>query len=142
MEKEIVKTYTNGEVTVRWEPAKCIHSARCIKGLPNVFDTGQRPWISLEGSSTTNIIAQVDKCPSGALSHYLNSTVEAIAEVAAEQIIEVMPNGPLLVYGNITLKHADGTTEQKHKVSAFCRCGASANKPFCDGAHRKAGFEG
>jgi len=141
MENAAIKTYTNGEVTVRWEPEKCIHSARCIKGLPDVFDTGKRPWITIDGSDTARIIAQVGKCPSGALSHYLNDA-ESTEAAPTTCTIEPMRNGPLLVHGSISIKHADGTVEQKENVNAFCRCGASTNKPFCDGSHRKSGFEG
>ena len=58
--------------------------------------------------------------------------------------IQVLDSGPLLVKGaNIVLKDANGdawSTEGKVTV-ALCRCGASANKPFCDGAHKGAGFE-
>ena len=71
MSKE--KEYTNGEVTVVWKPELCIHSANCVKGLPGVFDTNKRPWINANGATTTEIIDQVKKCPSGALSTYLNS---------------------------------------------------------------------
>lgn len=59
-----------------------------------------------------------------------------------ETVVEVMKNGPVLVYGNLKITHSDGTTEVKNKTAAFCRCGASANKPYCDGTHRKIGFEG
>ncbi len=59
-----------------------------------------------------------------------------------ETTVEVMKNGPVLVYGKLHITHSDGTTETKDKTTAFCRCGASAKKPYCDGSHRKAGFEG
>lgn len=70
--KEIVKKYTNGEVTVVWQPGMCIHSAICFKGLSEVFDPRRRPWITLEGSTTDKIVAQVKMCPSGALSYHLS----------------------------------------------------------------------
>lgn len=54
--------------------------------------------------------------------------------------IKVLPNGPLLVDGKVELTLADGTTQEKEKAY-LCRCGASANKPFCDGSHAKAGFK-
>jgi len=66
--KEIVKKYSNGEVTVIWQPGMCIHSAICFKGLGEVFDPRRRPWITLEQSTTDKIIEQIKKCPSGALS--------------------------------------------------------------------------
>jgi uncharacterized Fe-S cluster protein YjdI len=66
--KETVKRYTNGEVTVIWQPALCIHSAVCVGGLPQVFHPKELPWITLERATTEAITRQVDRCPSGALS--------------------------------------------------------------------------
>ncbi|MDZ7650706.1 MAG: CDGSH iron-sulfur domain-containing protein [Cytophagales bacterium] len=63
-------------------------------------------------------------------------------KVEAETIVETMPNGPLMVYGNVTVKDASGNLTKKNNVTAFCRCGASSNKPFCDGSHKRIGFEG
>lgn len=72
MEKKETKEYTNGEVTIVWQADKCIHSANCVNGLPEVFDIKKRPWINPEGATSEQIIAQVQKCPSGALSFYRN----------------------------------------------------------------------
>jgi len=55
---------------------------------------------------------------------------------------ECMPNGPLIVKGTISVTKSDGSVEEKENMAAFCRCGASKNKPYCDGAHKEAGFEG
>jgi uncharacterized Fe-S cluster protein YjdI len=141
MDKEITKKYSNGEVTVVWKPSMCIHSAICFNGLPGVFDPRKRPWITAEGGTTQEIMAQVNKCPSGALSYYHNSEMTNPA-IDIETIVEVSANGPLLVYGNIKIKDAQGNETIKNKVTALCRCGQSANKPYCDGNHRKVGFEG
>ena len=141
--KDITKKYTNGEVTIVWKPALCIHSANCFNGLGEVFDPKKRPWITTEGAGTVRIIEQVKKCPSGALGYYMNSsTGDENVKVEAETIVETTPNGPLMVYGNITIKDSTGNLTQKNNVTAFCRCGASSNKPYCDGSHRKIGFEG
>lgn len=140
--KDITKKYTNGEVTIVWKPNECIHSTICFKGLGEVFDPRKRPWITPEGANTDKIIEQVKKCPSGALSYYLNRDADDKVQVEAETIVETMPNGPLIVYGNVTIKDKDGNLTQKNNVTAFCRCGASSNKPFCDGSHKKIGFEG
>ncbi|HLF64128.1 MAG TPA: (4Fe-4S)-binding protein [Saprospiraceae bacterium] len=69
---DLTKKYSNGEVTIVWKPALCIHSGNCWRGLHEVFHPEQRPWITPEGSTTERIIAQVNKCPSGALSFYYN----------------------------------------------------------------------
>lgn len=141
--KNITKKYTNGEVTIVWKPDLCIHSAICFKGLGEVFDPKKRPWITPEGSTTEKIIGQVKNCPSGALSYFMNreaSTNEI--KVEAETIIEASPNGPLMVYGNVVVKDKNGTLTKKSNATAFCRCGASNSKPFCDGSHKKIGFVG
>jgi uncharacterized Fe-S cluster protein YjdI len=70
--KDIKKEYTNGEVTIVWQSVKCIHSANCVRNNPDVFQPREKPWIKPEASSTKKIIDTVNKCPSGALSFYLN----------------------------------------------------------------------
>ncbi|MCA4898468.1 MAG: (4Fe-4S)-binding protein [Bacteroidota bacterium] len=141
--KDITKKYTNGEVTIVWKPSICIHSAICFNGLGDVFHPKELPWITPEKSTTDKIIDQVKKCPSGALSYYLNRDgASEEVKVEAETIVETTPNGPLMVYGNVTIKDSKGSLTKKNNVTAFCRCGASSNKPFCDGSHKKIGFEG
>lgn len=140
--KDITKTYTNGEMTITWKPASCIHSRICWTGLPDVFNPKERPWIKPDAATTQQMMDQVDKCPSGALSYFMNKEDTGTKNTEVESIVEVSQNGPLLVYGNITVKDSDGNETKKHKVTAFCRCGASVNKPYCDGSHRKIDFKG
>ncbi|MBI3235697.1 MAG: (4Fe-4S)-binding protein, partial [Bacteroidetes bacterium] len=74
--KSITKKYTNGEVTIVWQPDMCIHSAICWhseKGLSSVFNPRERPWIKPDGAETNRIIEQIKNCPSGALSYYMNN---------------------------------------------------------------------
>ncbi|GAA4281399.1 (4Fe-4S)-binding protein [Gaetbulibacter aestuarii] len=135
------REYTNGEVTIVWEAKKCIHSGICVKGLPNVFRPTVRPWIAIENAGTDALINQVKACPSGALSFYMNDKADKRAERLNTKI-EVLENGPLLVYGTVTVTDREGDKELKNKTTAFCRCGGSGNKPFCDGTHVKNKFEG
>ncbi|TVZ57728.1 putative Fe-S cluster protein YjdI [Flavobacteriaceae bacterium MAR_2010_105] len=139
MSKE--KEYSNGDVTVVWKPEVCIHSAICAKGLPNVFQPKEQPWIKIDAASTQAIVDQVKACPSGALSYYMNNKEDKSSETL-ETKVEVMSNGPLLVYGTLKVTHKDGSSEVKNKTTAFCRCGASNNKPYCDGTHVKNKFNG
>lgn len=142
---KVTKQYSNSDITVVWKPGLCIHSMNCFTGLPEVFDPKKRPWVDITGAPTQKITAQVDKCPSGALSYLNNSEIKnppATSESVAEVIAEPKPNGPLFVYGNITVKMQDGSSQKKTKITAFCRCGNSKNKPFCDGSHLAAGFKG
>ncbi|MEQ6166188.1 MULTISPECIES: (4Fe-4S)-binding protein [unclassified Ekhidna] len=139
---EKIKEYESEELTVVWKPEKCIHSEICFKGLPDVFDPKARPWVNVKGENDQRIKEQVDRCPSGALSYKLKHEAQSDDTIEDEQIVEVVKGGPLMVYGNIKVKHHDGSEASRHRVTAFCRCGASSNKPFCDGTHKKIEFEG
>ncbi len=70
--KKITRKYSNGEVTVVWQPHLCIYSTICYKGLPEVFKPKERPWVKIDGSDTERIIKQVKACPSGALSFFMD----------------------------------------------------------------------
>lgn len=74
--KSVTKKYSNGEVTIVWKNALCIHSGICARGLGEVFKPRERPWIQPENANTEALIEQVKKCPSGALSFYMNSDKE------------------------------------------------------------------
>lgn len=69
----LTKEYSNGEVTIVWKNALCTHSANCVRGLHTVFNTKASPWINVSGADTNTMIEQVKKCPSGALSYYMNA---------------------------------------------------------------------
>ena len=91
---ENTREYTNGDITVVWKPDQCIHSKICWTGLLSVFDPRKRPWVNIEGSDTETIVAQVDKCPSGALSYFKNEKNEENSpEVEVDTLVEVMKNG-------------------------------------------------
>ena len=141
MEGELKKEYTNGEVTVVWKPKLCIHAEICVKTLPNVYKPKDKPWIQVENATTDELIDQVSKCPSGALTYYKNdgSTMET---ESMETKVDVLENGPLLVHGTLEVTNKEGSKEKKDKTTAFCRCGASNNKPYCDGMHAKVDFIG
>jgi len=69
----LTKEYTNGEVTIVWQSGKCIHAAQCVKNNPDVFRPKEKPWITIEQSTSEKIIQTVQKCPSGALTFYMNN---------------------------------------------------------------------
>jgi len=73
------KKYSNGRITVIWQPGLCQHSTNCWKGLINVFNPQKKPWINMEGDSSERIIEQVRKCPSGALTFLENSNIDSEA---------------------------------------------------------------
>jgi uncharacterized Fe-S cluster protein YjdI len=141
--------YSNNDITVVWKPGICIHSCSCWKGLPEVFQPQNRPWIEMENSSTEKIIEQVRQCPSGALSYFMNdlsadvrATTPILAQSSTVSKIHVIPNGPYQIQTDVMIVHPDGREETRKGKVHLCRCGASANKPYCDGTHRNNGFTG
>jgi CDGSH-type Zn-finger protein len=103
-----------------------------------VFRLGQEPWIDADGAEAAAIVALVARCPSGALSCTVDD-VEATSE-SNECQVTVSKNGPYLVSGGLPLK-TDGAQPYRPGRYALCRCGASKNKPFCDGTHWAMGFD-
>jgi putative redox protein len=71
--------YTNGEVTVVWKPELCKHAGRCVSQLPSVFNLQQRPWVNISGAESLQIMEQVNRCPTGALTGFYNKDEEAKA---------------------------------------------------------------
>ncbi|MFN2509043.1 MAG: CDGSH iron-sulfur domain-containing protein [Chthoniobacterales bacterium] len=59
----------------------------------------------------------------------------------AEVTIDVIKNGPYIVKGPVALKDSEGNAYPTEPRMALCRCGASTEKPFCDGTHSKIGFQ-
>lgn len=68
-----MKEYTNGEITIIWQPEKCIHAGICVKKLPQVYNPKERPWIVIKNATTEELKSQIEKCPSGALSYRINN---------------------------------------------------------------------
>lgn len=134
------KEYSNDDMTVLWDASKCIHAGVCVKMLPDVYDPNGRPWIKVENATTAQLKEQIDKCPSGALSYKLNDEEEKMSDETVK--VDVLENGPLIVKGNIEITNSNGEKESRAKQTAFCRCGRSANKPYCDGTHVKSDFKG
>ncbi len=136
------KTYATEEIEITWKPEVCIHSENCWRGLISVFNPQKRPWIDPNGASAAEIAAQIDKCPSGALTYIMNTNESNPNPSTDYPTIEPAPNGPLFVKGPVNIKKGEEIEVIDKPMVALCRCGHSANKPFCDGAHRAANFEG
>ncbi len=142
------RKYTNGEITVYWRPAECIHATYCYSELIEVFNPRKRPWINMQGASTEEIIKIVNKCPTNALTYKWNKDIEkedgmakASPEYEQKTEIKIMEDGPLIIRGNFKIIGTDGKEMKQMKVASICRCGQSGNKPFCDGTHKKTGVK-
>ncbi len=134
----VTREYSTDEIVVEWEPSLCFHSHNCVRSLPQVFDPSQRPWVRVDAASADEVEAAVARCPSGAL-RTRRTGVSRSVRVDATQI-RASANGPLLVSGAVRVLDADGAVLFEGEKAALCRCGGSANKPFCDGTHKKIDF--
>lgn len=134
------KEYSNGEVTILWKSGLCIHSEKCVTGLPGVFNINSSPWIDAKGATSAEIIEQVSHCPSGALSMKKESENGEEAVEKATVITSTI-NGPYLVEGDFSVQDSEGNSLPVRSKAYLCRCGHSANKPFCDSSHKRAEFE-
>jgi len=132
------ETYRGKAITIFDNRAICSHAGHCTDSLKAVFRMGAEPWIDPEGAAAEEIIATIRKCPSGALSYAIDG-VEAEPPARPPKVV-VTDNGPFAVSGGIELmgvEFGDGASREHYTL---CRCGASANKPFCDGSHWRVGF--
>ncbi|MGD9893923.1 MAG: (4Fe-4S)-binding protein [Dehalococcoidia bacterium] len=133
------REYRTDQIAVQWEPEFCIHSAHCIRSLPDVFIPSDRPWVHVDRATADAIAEAVMRCPTGAL-HFRRLDGAPQEPVPEETTIWPVPNGPLVVRGNIELQDRNGQTLRHDTRMALCRCGKSRHKPFCDNTHRLVAF--
>ena len=138
---------------MHWDSARCIHSANCLRALPQVFDVRRRPWVRITEATADEIATAVDTCPSGALT-YTRRDGGAEGPAArpasprhddaseAHVVIALRPDGPLVVEGPVQIELARGEVLDITDRAFLCRCGNSQTKPFCDGSHKRVGFVG
>ncbi|MGH9209445.1 MAG: (4Fe-4S)-binding protein [Acidimicrobiales bacterium] len=147
------KDYANERIVVHWDSSRCIHSANCLGALPEVFDTRRRPWVQVDRASADDVAAAVDRCPSRALTYSrldggaegpnavpVGEVVPPGPEDGVPVVVSLRPNGPLAVEGPVRIELSRGEVLEITDRAFLCRCGGSANKPFCDGTHKRTGF--
>ena len=136
---DVERVYGNEQIAVTWEPKFCIHAGYCFRGLPEVFQPESRPWVKINVAAPEQIAETVMRCPTGAL-HFERLDGGPQEPQPDETTIQTRPNGPLYVRGKVRITGTGGTLIREDTRVALCRCGASENKPFCDGSHRRVGF--
>lgn len=133
------REYRGEDSVVKFHAKRCIHAKECVKGLPGVFDPGRRPWVDADAASADEICEVIVRCPSGAL-HFERLDGGVAERAPDENVVTIVPDGPLYVKGDLEVVDGAGSLQLKDTRIAFCRCGASGNKPFCDGQHSGSGF--
>ncbi|MBL8201046.1 MAG: CDGSH iron-sulfur domain-containing protein [Chromatiales bacterium] len=119
---------------IRFEAAKCIHSRNCVLGRPDVFVPNvQGEWIFPDRATPEEIAELAHNCPSGAIQYELLQGGGEVGPVV--NTVHVRENGPLAFHAPLQI----GGQPAGYRAT-LCRCGASQNKPYCDGSHTAAGF--
>ena len=145
-EKDIIKnkrkSYAGKEITIHDNRRICSHAAECVNNLPSVFRLNARPWIDPDAAEIEQVINTIRKCPSGALSYSIDG-VEYRDQNERKPMVTVSRDGPYVITGGVELigdniQFGDGTSKEHYTL---CRCGASSNKPFCDGMHKVINFK-
>lgn len=128
------KPYRGRHITVTFDGQRCLHAAECVRGLPQVFDTGNRPWISPDAASADEIADVVRRCPSGALQYEMADG--ATEQPPAPTTVKRTADGTLMIRGDlrITVTGGEGGETVRETRVMLCGCGASGNQPYCDHA--------
>lgn len=130
------QAYVGTGVIVRDDRSICTHAGFCGTAATNV-------WKMVPDTARTDIrsqvIAMVERCPSGALTYTVGSH-EGSVEPPLATVVSVVPDGPLFVSGGVPVTRSDGAILEPRNRVTLCRCGQSKNKPLCDGSHVDVGF--
>ena len=125
--------YIGSQITIHDNRHLCAHAGKCTDGLASVWRMGKKPWIDPDGADVEAIIAVIEQCPSGALSYSIGDNPADGGTPSSG--ISVSKDGPYHVTGEIALEDPSRDTDHPPGRYTLCRCGASRNKPFCDGSH-------
>ncbi|MBC7770152.1 MAG: CDGSH iron-sulfur domain-containing protein [Phycisphaerales bacterium] len=128
VEGETVQITFNGKL--------CIHSRFCVTGAPKVFLANvQGPWIHPDDMDAEELMAVARECPSGAIQ-YRRKDGGREEQAPPVNLISVREAGPYAFRGDLSID-----SEPIGYRATLCRCGASKNKPFCDGSHHDIHFD-
>ena len=132
---DAIEQVTGQRATISFDGRRCIHARRCVLSQPGVFKANvEGPWIDPDAASAEDLIFVALNCPSGAIQVTRHDGGEQETAPLVNTVV-IRENGPLAVHAEIELAgQAIGMR------ATLCRCGASANKPYCDGSHVGAAF--
>ena len=123
------------KIRIRFDANKCIHSRGCVLSHPEVFVPNvQGEWIHPDAALPEAVAEIAHQCPSGAIA-YERLDGGPGEEAPKVNLVRLRENGPLAFHGALRL-----AGEAIGFRATLCRCGASKNKPYCDGSHASAGF--
>jgi CDGSH-type Zn-finger protein/uncharacterized Fe-S cluster protein YjdI len=125
------------DIVISFNSKRCIHARFCVLGEPAVFKANVvGAWLSPdEATHKENLVAVARACPSGAIT-YRRKDGGPEEGAPPVNLVQVRENGPLAIRADLAL---DGGAAGFR--ATLCRCGASKNKPYCDGSHNQIAFK-
>ena len=130
------KSYQGQGLVMRDLKSLCVHAGFCVTEKTEVWDlVDQAP----DPAARAQLIDMIRNCPSGRLE-FTDETHDGPVEEELSQEIGIVEDGPLYVRGRIKVESASRKCYELRNRVTLCRCGASKNKPFCDGMHAEVGF--
>lgn len=131
---ERASSYPGTGIEVLDDRGTCVHAGFCGNKISNVWKMTPK---TDDTQIRAQVMAMVERCPSGALTYKVN---DSPVEPDLPTEISAITDGPLWLSGGISVERSDGQPVEIRNRVTLCRCGHSANKPFCDGSHIDAGF--
>ena len=130
------ETYEGEAVTITIRGARCIHSRNCVLGRPDVWvPNAEGAWVHPDAAPVDVVVAIAQSCPSGAI-HYERHDGGTQEQAPMVNTVRLRENGPLAIHAELSVAGNKSSCR-----ATLCRCGASRNKPYCDGSHHEAGFQ-
>jgi CDGSH-type Zn-finger protein/uncharacterized Fe-S cluster protein YjdI len=133
-------SYPGEQAEVHWDGRLCIHYGDCGRAEGELFVGGRQPWCQPDLAGDEEIRDVIARCPTGALTAVFKGETW-IEEPATVNTLTVSQDGPLYISGDISIQGVTDDIPGKRVRTALCRCGLSANKPYCDNSHAEAGFK-
>jgi len=125
-----------GPLVMTDNPSLCSNAAFCEAIGADAWNLAEK---ASDPAVRERLLGMIRRCPSGRLAYFAPPDERSVEEDLREEIA-VVENGPYWVRGGIPVHSADGFQYEVRNRMTLCRCGASRNKPFCDGSHLRTGF--
>lgn len=130
------KTFRSPKISIKDDHSLCMHAGFCATRITDIWKMrGQ----SNDSEVRAEIIAMIERCPSGTLAYTLDPGGE-VQEPNLPTEVAIIPNGPIWITGHIPVERSDGQPLETRNRVTLCRCGASSKMPLCDGSHKEIGF--
>ncbi|MEU8674816.1 (4Fe-4S)-binding protein [Streptomyces sp. NPDC048560] len=123
------RSYDGEGIVVSYDAHRCLHAAECVRGLPDVFEVGRKPWIMPGNASADEVADVIHRCPSGALQYRRTDGLPDEVPDAPTRV-SLHSDGVLHLRGNLEVVTPQGPRHETRVM--LCGCRRTGNAPYCD----------